>query len=71
VLKAGGQLIIATLVWTAQADLLGDAVHFHHFRDYEIFGALSAFAIEDVARYDYKGNTHRHGLYVRALKRSR
>jgi SAM-dependent methyltransferase len=67
-LKAGGQLIIATLVWTARADLLGDSIHFHHFRDYEIFGALSEFTVEDVARYDYKGDSHRHGLYVRARK---
>ena len=68
VLKAGGKLLIATLVWTARADLLGDAVHFHHFRDYEIFGALTDFVIDEVARYDYKGNGHRHGMYVRATK---
>ena len=71
VLKVGGQLVIATLVWTAQADLLSDSVHFHHFRDYEIFGALAGFEVDDVARYDYKGNSHRHGMYVRASKRSR
>ena len=69
ILRPGGQLVIASLVWTESADLLRDSVHFHHFRDYEIFGALAAFTIEDAARYDYKGNTHRHGLYVRAAKR--
>ena len=68
VLKPGGQLVIATLVWTERADLLGDAVHFHHFRDYEIFGGLSGFEIEAVARYAYKSDSHRHGLYVRAMK---
>ena len=69
VLAPGGQLVIASLVWTSAADLLGDSVHFHHFRDYEILGALSQLAIEDVARYDYKGDRHRHGMYVRATKR--
>jgi hypothetical protein len=69
VLVRGGQMIIASLIWTADADLLGDSVHFHHFRDYEILGALSAMAVERVVRYDYKGDRHRHGMYVRATKR--
>lgn len=69
VLRAGGQLVIASLVWTADADLLRDVVHFHHFRDYEIIGALSQFAVDDVTRYDYKGDRHRHGMYLRAVKR--
>lgn len=69
VLVAGGKLYISTLVWTARAGLITDAVHFHHFREYEIFGALAEFGIESVRRYDYKGDAHRHGLYLCASKR--
>ncbi len=37
VLKPGGNIYLASLVWTANASLLNDAVHFHHFREYEIW----------------------------------
>ena len=69
VLRPGGHLVIATLIWTANADLLSDSVHFHHFREYEIVGALSNFSVEAIERYDYKGDQHRHGMYLRATKR--
>jgi SAM-dependent methyltransferase len=69
VLAPGGTLYLFTLVWTERAGLIGDAVHFHHFRDYEIFGALDGFEMTAARRYDYKGATHRHGLYLRATKR--
>ncbi len=69
VLVPGGQLFISTLVWTSNADLVTDSVHFHHFRDYEILGALQdGWEIERKIRYGYKGNTHRHGLYLSARK---
>ena len=68
VLVPGGILYISTLVWTDRADLVTDAVHFHHFRDYEIFGALQGWKVMDERRYDYKGASHRHGLYVSARK---
>lgn len=68
VLAPNGRLYLSTLVWTERADLVTDAVHFHHFREYEIFGALDGLVVEDVRRYDYKGNNHRHGLYLTALK---
>jgi len=68
VLVPGGMLYVSTLVWTDRADLVTDAVHFHHFRDYEIFGALQAWELMDERRYDYKGASHRHGLYVSARK---
>lgn len=71
VLVPGGCLYISTLVWTDCADLVTDAVHFHHFRDYEIFGALREWEIVDQRRYDYKGASHRHGLYVSARKSER
>lgn len=68
VLVPGGILYISTLAWTDKAGLVTDSVHFHHFREYEIFGALGSLRIEDVRRYDYKGNQYRHGLYVTARK---
>lgn len=69
VLKPGGMLYLCTIIWTARADLMTDTVHFHHFRDYEILGALDRFTIEATRRYDYKGDNHRHGLYLSARKR--
>lgn len=68
VLAPGGSVYICTLIWTDRADLVTDAVHFHHFRDYEIFGALQGWSITAERRYDYKGASHRHGLYVSARK---
>lgn len=69
VLVPGGRLYICTLVWTARAGLISDSVHFHHFRESEIFGALGGFDIKEVQSYDYKGEDHRHGLYLCATKR--
>lgn len=68
VLKPGGSIYLATLVWTANASLLNDAVHFHHFREYEIMGALNGMHIEQATRYQYKDDQHRHGLFVQATK---
>lgn len=68
VLVPGGMLYICTLAWSSHADLIHDTVHFHHFREYEILGALRNFTIQDVRRYDYKGNSHRYGLYLSAKK---
>lgn len=68
VLTPGGILYICTLVWTDRAELIFDAVHFHHFRDYEIYGALRGWEVIAEKRYDYKGATHRHGLYLAVRK---
>jgi len=69
VLRPGGYVIIATLVWINKATLLTDEVHFHHFREYEIFGCLSNFNIKDVTRYKSpKNESHRYLLYVKAQK---
>jgi SAM-dependent methyltransferase len=68
ILSPGGMLYISTLVWTARATLIPDSVHFHHFRDYEILGALPDFKVTQEWRYDYKGDVHRHGLFL-ALKK--
>lgn len=70
VLRLGGLLWISTLIWLEMADLQYDAVHFHHFRKYEIDGVLDEFNFKVVAHktYDYKGDSHRYGLYVSAQK---
>ena len=70
VLKPGGTLVIATYAWLERATLLTDSVHFHHFRESEIFGALQTFfAVKKVCRYeDPKHDSHRYGLYVMATK---
>jgi SAM-dependent methyltransferase len=70
VLKPGGSVVIATYAWLEKATLLTDSVHFHHFREFEIFGSLGRlFELADVRRYeDPKHATHRYGLYVRATR---
>lgn len=68
VLKPGGCLFISTLIWSENTSLLNDSVHFHHFREYEIFGALSRMRIDRAIRYGYKDDLHRYGLYLAAFK---
>jgi SAM-dependent methyltransferase len=72
VLRPGGRIVIATYAWIEGATLLTDSVHFHHFREFEIFGAMEKyFEIEDVRRYeDPKHATHRYGLYVMGTRRN-
>ena len=68
VLRPGGTLYLATLIWTHNAELHHDHTHFHHFRDFEILGALREFSIQEVLRYPWKGNTHRFAWYLSATK---
>lgn len=68
VLKPGGKLFLASLIWTHRAELIRDNIHFHHFRQHEIEGALSAFQIERLTRYNWKGDEHRFGVYLVATK---
>lgn len=68
VLKPGGQIHLSILIWIAHASLLNDAVHFHHFREYEILGALNGMRIGQCRRYQYKDDRHRYGLYISASK---
>lgn len=69
ILKPNGTLYIATLLWEDKAELFHDHVHFHHFRSYEIFGALSKFSIQSMDKYIWKNDSHRHGVYLTAIKR--
>jgi SAM-dependent methyltransferase len=68
VLKPGGCLYLASLVWQRNASLVGDTVHFHHFREWEIKGLLKGLTLERVNRYGWKGNDHRYGVYLKARK---
>lgn len=68
VLAPGGSLYLATLLWTERAELYRDNIHFHHFREFEIKGALARFRTISVARYVWKGDRHRHGAYVHAVR---
>lgn len=68
ILKPGGALYLATLIWTHDAELTRDNIHFHHFRPFEIDGLLQRFHVENVKRYDWKGNQHRSGAYIKAIK---
>ena len=71
VLKVGGKVVVASYAWLSQATLLTDSDHFHHFREYQIIGALEGLGltIEKLSRYeDPKNSKHRFGLYVTASK---
>ncbi|HEX5257885.1 MAG TPA: class I SAM-dependent methyltransferase [Sphingomicrobium sp.] len=71
VLRPGGRLVILSYVWTERADLLNDTVHFHHFRDYEVLGKIGevGLKVEEELRYVCpKDDTHRHELFVRAVR---
>ena len=70
VLRSGGCIVIATYAWLERATLLTDSVHFHHFREYELLGAIEEyFDIEDTRRFeDPKNAVHRYGLYVRGVR---
>jgi len=71
VLKPGGRLLLCTLVWVERANLVGDGHHFHHFREYEILGALSSVGeVETLSRYCYKDDTHRFSLYLSVRRRT-
>lgn len=71
VLKPGGMIVLSTLIWIEKASLLNDAIHFHHFRDFEILGALSQHGEQvSIKKYLYKEDAHRYGMYVAFRKRS-
>jgi SAM-dependent methyltransferase len=71
VLKENGRLFLSTLVWNKDSELYNDHHHFHHFKEYEIFGALTflSFEIQKLNRYNWKNNEHRTALYLEAKKK--
>lgn len=72
VLKKNGSLYLSSYIWSEKADLITDSVHFHHFRLYELLGALDELKFSEIESCIYespKGDTHRHGLYLKAYKK--
>lgn len=64
VLKPGGKIFVASLMWNNSAELYHDTVHFHHFREDELMLALKKFKIEKIQRYNWKNHAHRYGAYI-------
>ena len=72
VIRQGGCLYISSYIWVDRADLMSDSVHFHHFRLYEMMGALDELGFDNVTHEIFespKGDAHRHGLYLKACKK--
>ncbi|MBA3771229.1 MAG: methyltransferase domain-containing protein [Ramlibacter sp.] len=70
VIRPGGRLYLATLLWTGErAQLYTDTVHFHHFRQHQIEAALTGgFDVREVHAYGWKGDSHRFGVYLSAVR---
>lgn len=72
ILRPGGRLYLATLLWTGvRAQLHTDTVHFHHFRPAQIESALAeqGFEVDQIDAYGWKNDSHRFGVYLSAVKR--
>ncbi|MFC1935918.1 class I SAM-dependent methyltransferase [Chloroflexota bacterium] len=67
VLENNGHLWLSALAWTEHYELDRDIVHFHHFKEYELMGALRRFSIDAVQRFPWKED-YRTVLYVKAKK---
>lgn len=70
VLKPGGKLFISTLIWNKNAELYNDNVHFHHFREFQIFSMLKEYEFV-INRYfvtTWKKDSHRKVLFLEAQK---
>jgi SAM-dependent methyltransferase len=68
VIRPGGEIYVASLVWNDNFSLVPDDIHFHHFRYFELLGGLefSGFRVLSVDEYPYKDDAHRRGAYIRA-----
>jgi SAM-dependent methyltransferase len=70
ILKMHGNLYIATLVWSRDAALFNDNVHFHHFRESQLLSALAdlGFEVERHFKQPWKNQQHRECLYISARR---
>ena len=68
VLKVGGVVIIATLVYLEKFELWRDQVHFHHFLPANIEGILENLSVLEFNFYRYGTDTHRYGAFICAKK---
>lgn len=70
VLKIGGSLYLSTLIWSKNAELYNDSVHFHHFREKQLFNMLeeAKFCIKGFFKTSWKNNSYRQVLFLQADK---
>lgn len=68
VLKVGGVVIIATLVYLEKFELWRDQVHFHHFLPANIEGLLENLSVLKMNFYQYGTDKHRYGAFICAEK---
>lgn len=68
VLKPGGLLLLATLVWTKNFELWRDDVHFHHFLPDDIENLIKKTEIVYLRAYKYGEDANRYGLFL-AIKK--
>lgn len=68
VLKRGGHLYLASLVWYDNFDLSKDINHFHHFSEAQILDCLTPFKIQSTKKYDWKEGGFRQSMYLKARK---
>jgi len=68
VLKVGGVVIIATLVYLEKFELWRDQVHFHHFLPANIEGLLENLSVLKMNFYQYGTDKHRYGAFICAKK---
>jgi SAM-dependent methyltransferase len=65
VLKPGGKLFLATLIWHSAAELFNDHIHFHHFRESQIKAAMQdiGLTLKSSDVYDWKNSANRSAWY--------
>lgn len=68
VLKPGGHLYLASLVWYDRVSLFPDNHHFHHFGEGQLLDCLGKFKVESSRKYDWKDGGFRQALYLKARK---
>ena len=70
ILKKGGSIYLATLVWVQKAELYNDCVHFHHFRERHILDMIRDLnlSIRNFFKMSWKNDVHREVLFLKATK---
>ena len=70
VLKQNGILYLSTLVWSKNAELYKDNVHFHHFRESHILELIDPkqFSIKKLFKSSWKNDLHREGMFLKAVR---
>lgn len=65
VVRKGGVIVVASLVWVSDATLLRDNVHFHHFRESDLTMAFQHMTVIEKRIFpDPKDLPNRRGFYL-------